>query len=434
MKKLLYTIAFLPALLFGQHKVSGVFTPASKFTYAFLYQTSPTGVNYIDRSKVETDGNFSIVLDSSTVTPGIYKIVYGLPPEDNNFDFIYDGKEDVALSFDFEKGLEFTESNENKLWSSYTKSMELVNNAISNFYSKESTDENAFKDIFKTLKETQDAYENASKGTLVSTFIQANRPYIPTLFEDVSTYSKNLKQTFLQQVDFEDSLLQSSDFLTDRVLAYVFGMSARLNNESYKKDIDHIVELMSKTNVTVKTTLLQKIWQRFADSVNEPMANYVTDTYLLQLAKEAGYTQLAEILTSYKNNSIGSSAQNFDIPNFENGETTSLYDLKDGYRYLIIFWSSSCNHCLEELPEVKLIIPKNTKVIAIGIEDDTENWQKEIENYPKFIHVLGLEKWNNSIVKAYNIKATPSYILLDKDKTIIAKPYDLEALKECIQK
>ena len=119
------------------------------------------------------------------------------------------------------------ESNENKLWSSYTKSMEMVNNAISNFYSKESTDENAFKDIFKTLKETQDAYENASKGTLVLTFIKANRPYIPTGFEDVSTYSKNLKQTFLQQVDFENSLLQSSDFLTDRVMAYVFGMSSR---------------------------------------------------------------------------------------------------------------------------------------------------------------------------------------------------------------
>lgn len=434
MKKLLYSIAFLPVLLLAQPKVSGVFTPATEFTYAFLYQTTPTGVNYIDRSKVETDGNFSIVLDSSTVTPGIYKIVYGLPPEDNNFDFIYDGKENISLSFDFEKGLDFTESNENKLWSSYTKSMEMVNNAISNFYSKESTDENAFKDIFKTLKETQDAYENASKGTLALTFIQANRPYIPTDFEDVSTYSKNLKQTFLQEVDFENSLLQSSDFLTDRVMAYVFGMSARLNNESYKSDIDHLVELMSNTNVTVKTALLQKIWQRFADSDNEAMANYVTDAYLQNFAKQAEYTQLVDILTSYKNNSIGNKAPNFEIPNFDTGEKTSLYDLKEANQYLIIFWSSSCSHCLEELPNVKAIIPDNTKVIAIGIEDDAENWQKEIKNYPSFIHVLGLEKWDNLIVKAYNINATPSYILLDKDKTIITKPYDLEALKEAIKK
>ena len=433
MKKLPYCIVLLPFLLIAQHKVSGVFSPAKEFTYAFLYHATPTGTSYIDRSKVETGGSFSIALDS-TAEVGIYKIVYGLPPEDNNFDFIYDGKEDIALTFDLDKGLEFTESNENKLWSSYTKSMELVNKAISNFYTKESTDKNAFNDIFKTLKETQEAYENASKGTLAATFIIANRPYIPTTFEDISTYSKNLKRTFLQQVDFENPLLQSSDFLTDRVMAYIFGMSSRSNNEGYKADIDHLVGLMTEANATVKTSLLQMIWQRFADSNNEVMANYVTDAHLLNLAKDIGYTQLVEILSAFKNNSIGNKAQNFDIKNLDTGKTTTLSDLNGADRYLIIFWSSTCSHCAEELPKVKTIIPKNTKVIAIGIEDDIENWQKEIKKYPNFIHVLGLEKWNNSIVNAYNINATPSYILLDKDKKIIAKPFELEALKEALHK
>jgi hypothetical protein len=432
MRKLFYSIILLPSLLSAQHKVTGVFSPTNEFTYAFLYHATPTGTSYLDRSKVETDGSFSIGLDS-TETPGIYKIVYGLPPEANNFDFIYNGKEDVALTFDLEKGLDFTESNENKLWSSYTKSMELVNQAISNFYAKESDDQNAFMDIFKTLKETQEAYENASKGTLALTFIQANRPYIPTTYEDISTYSKNLKRTYLQQVDFENPLLQSSDFLTDRVLVYVFGMSSH-NNESYKADIDRLVNLMVKANITVKVSLLHIIWQRFADDNNETMANFVTDFYLLDWAKEIDYTQLAEILIAYKNNSIGNKAQDFKIPNPKTGKTTSLHSLNDADRYLIIFWSSSCNHCLEELPKVKSIIPENTKVIAIGIEDEAENWQKEIKNYPNFIHVLGLEKWNNSIVNAFNINATPSYILLDKDKTIIAKPFEFEALNEALKK
>jgi thiol-disulfide isomerase/thioredoxin len=432
MRKLLYSIVFLPILLTAQHKITGVFSPAKEFTYAFLYHATPTGTNYMDRSKVGLDGSFSIALDS-TATPGIYKIVYAVPPEDNNFDFIYNGKEDVELTFDLNKGLEFTESNENKLWSSYTKSMELVNQAISNFYTKESDDQNAFKDIFKTLKETQEAYENASKGTLALTFIQANRPYIPSAYEDISTYSKNLKRTYLQQVDFETPLLQSSDFLTDRVLAYVFGMSAH-DNEGYKADIDLLVGLMAKANVTVKVSLLQMIWQRFTDDNNETMANYVSDSYLLNWANEIGYTQLAEILKSFKNNSIGNKAQNFEIPNLETGKTSTLYDLNNANRYLIVFWSSTCNHCAEELPKVKAIVPENTKVIAIGIEDEAKNWQNEIKNYPNFIHVLGLEKWNNTIVKAYGIKATPSYILLSRDKNIIAKPFDLEALKEALQK
>jgi hypothetical protein len=234
-------------------------------------------------------------------------------------------------------------------------------------------------------------------------------------------------------VDFENPLLQSSDFLTDRVMAYVFGMSS-YNNEGYKRDIDHLAELMTNTNPTVKVSLLHMIWKRFVDSNNETMANYVSDNYLLDLAKEAGYPQLVELLTAFKNNSIGNTAQNFDIPNYDNGKPTTLYDLNNADRYLLIFWSSTCSHCAEELPKVKTIIPKDTKVIAIGIEDDAENWQKAIENYPDFIHVLGLKKWDNDIVKAYNIDATPSFILLDKDKTIIAKPFDLEALKESLKK
>ena len=432
MKKIFYSLLFIPLVLTAQHKISGMFAPAKEFTYAFLYHATPKGISYIDRCKVESDGSFSIALDSSAPT-GIYKIVYGLPPEENNFDFIYDGKEDIALNFDLDKGLDFTESNENKLWSSYTKSMELVNKAISNYYSKESSDKNAFNDIFKTLKETQDAYENASKGTLALTFIQANRPYIPKNYENVSTYSKNLKQTFLQQVDFENQLLQSSDFLSERVMAYVFGMSTH-NNDGYKRDIDHLVGLMANTNPSVKITLLHMIWTRFVNSNNEAMANYVTNTHLLDLSKEAGYPQLVDILTAYKNNSIGNKAQNFDIPNYDNGKSTTLYDLNIADKYLIIFWSSTCSHCLEELPEVKDMIPENTKVIAIGIEEDAENWKKTIENYPNFIHVLGLKKWDNEIVKAYTINSTPSFIVLDKDKSIKAKPFDLEALKEALKK
>src|SRR5690606_23631588 len=110
-------------------------------------------------------------------------LVYGLPLEDYNFDLIYNGKEDVVLSFG-DEGLIFKASSENTLWMSYTKSMELVNMAISNFYTQESTDEKAFKGIFKTLKDTQNGFEDAAKGMMVLEFVKANRPYIPEQFED----------------------------------------------------------------------------------------------------------------------------------------------------------------------------------------------------------------------------------------------------------
>ncbi len=431
MKKLFILTVLCPFLMVSQHKIEGNFQPVTDYTYAFLYHSTPTGSNYIDRAELDEKGDFSISFDSTT-GPGIYKIVYALPPEENNFDFIYNGKEDISFTYSDDKGLEFTASNENKLWSSYTKSMELVNMTISNFYTQESTDKKAFKDIFKTLKDTQTAFEDASKGTMANVFIVANRPYVPTEYEDISTYSANLKASYLKHVDFKSVLLQSSDFLTDRVLAYVFGMSASTSNETHLKDIDTLMSYMNGVDTTVKVSLLELIWHRFSTLQNDDVANAITDKYLFGLAKATHNDQLAEYISVYKNNSIGKKAHNFDIAISKNGTTTttSLHDLNSAEHYIVVFWSSTCGHCLEELPKLKQLMASKPdyKVIAVGLEDENTNWQKQIANYPDFIHVLGLGKWDNPISNAYSVGSTPSYFVLDKNKTITAKPYDVEAL------
>lgn len=436
MKKLLLLIALIPTFIFAQHSIDGVFTPAKDYSYAFLYHATPTGSDYINRAQLGEDGSFSIPFDS-TSTPGIYKIVYALPPEDNNFDFIYNGKESVAFTFNVDNGLEFTDSNENKLWASYIKSMDMVNRTISNFYTKESTDKKAYKAIIKTLSDTQVAYEESSKGTLTSVFVQANSPYIPKEFEDLSAYSKNLKRTYLEHVDFSNPLLQSSDFLVERVMAYIFGMSANTNNDLYKKDVDGLMSKIGEGNIEIKTILFEMIWRRFKGMENPELANYITDKYLLELTELTKYDALKEQLIIYKNNAVGNKASNFDLSFNDDGMTimSSLHDLEKSNQYLIIFWSSTCGHCLEELPKVKAIIAekKELTVIAIGLEDDAENWQKMIANYQGFIHVLGLGKWDNPISNAYGIESTPSFFLLDKDKNIIAKPYDAEALKAILK-
>ena len=113
-----------------------------------------------------------------------------------------------------------------------------------------------------------------------------------------------------------------------------------------------------------------------------------------------------------------------------------LSELSGADHYILIFWSSTCGHCLKELPEVKTLVANkaNIKVIAYGIEEEKANWEKEIRNYPDFIHTIGLDKWNNPNVKAYGISGTPTYFILDKDKTIISKPYELKDLKEALDK
>jgi thiol-disulfide isomerase/thioredoxin len=431
MKKLVLILLGLPLITFAQ-SVKGNFSPAEDFSYAFLYQATPDGADYINRGKINNNGDFEIQLDS-TAKAGIYKIVYAIPPEENNFDFIYDGKENVAFNFSLDDGVEFTKSDENKLWNSYLKSIDMINQTISNYYSKENTDKEGFQSIFKVLKDTQLAYEESAKGKLVETFIKANRPYMPVAYEDISTYSKNLKEHYLSQIDFSNDLLQSSSFLVDRVTAYVFNIVQDPSNATYKAHVDDVTEAIGTKDLIIKTSLLEVLWQRFVAVENHDLANYIADTYLIDLANTTNNKVLAETITSYKNTSVGTKAPDFEIPTEE--KQISLHQLEGSERYLLIFWSSGCSHCLNELPKVKELISNhpNIKVVAFGLEDDAKNWKKEIENYPDFINVLGLGKWKNPTVQTYGIAATPTYFLLDRDKIITAKPYDYDDLEIIIK-
>ncbi|WP_296317040.1 TlpA family protein disulfide reductase [Winogradskyella sp. UBA3174] len=429
MKKLIILALILPFIAFAQN-VKGTFSPAEDFTYAFLYKAAPDGADYVSRGQLDLAGNFEIPLDS-TVTPGIYKIVYAIPPEENNFDFIYDGKETIVFNFSYEKGLEFTESDENKLWNSYLKSMDVVNMTINNYYSKENSDKEGFNAIFKTLKDTQMGYEELANGKLVSTFIIANRPYIPEAYEDMSSYSVNLKTNYLKQIDFSNYLLQSSSFLVDRVTTYVFDIIKNPNNDLYKQHVDDVASEISDTDAIIKTSLLKIIWQRFVALENHDIANYITDTYLLALANKTENKVLAQTISSYKNTSIGTRAPDFEIT--INDAKSSLHQLNGAEHYLIVFWSSACGHCLTELPMVKELAAKNPtlKVVAFGLESDANDWTEEVKKYPDFTHVIGLGKWDNPIVKTYGVAATPMYFLLSSSKVIMAKPYayeDLEAI------
>ncbi|WP_340154568.1 thioredoxin-like domain-containing protein [uncultured Winogradskyella sp.] len=427
MKKILIILLVLPFISFAQ-TIKGTFSPAEDYSYAFLYKASPEGANYIDRGQLDSNGQFEIKLKDS-LEAGIYKIVYAIPPEENNFDFIFDGKESVDFNFSQEEGVEFTESEENKLWVSYLKSIEMVNHTISNYYSKNNADKEGFDAIFKTLKDTQLAYEDLAKDRLAINFISANRPYIPTQYEDISTYSKNLKQHYLSQVDFSNYLLQSSTFLTDRVTSYVFNMVQNPSQDTYKSHIDDVANAISNDDLIIKTSLLEMLWHQFVTAENHEIANYITDNYLLELAKATNNKVLEEMVTSFKNTSIGTVAPNFDITS--NGQNTSLHQLEGADYYLLVFWSSACGHCLDELPKVKEMVANkpNLKVVAFGLEKEDNKWDKEIKNYPDFIHQIGLNKWENPTVITYGVSATPMYFLLSADKIIMAKPYEFKDLE-----
>jgi thiol-disulfide isomerase/thioredoxin len=440
-KKIVFAIVLMPMLLMAQHTIKGTFSPAEDYKWVILYELTPISSLYIANTEVNEQGYFEFQLDS-TVSQGMYKLVYALPQEDNNFDIIYNAKEDVELDFNQETGIQYQSSIENQLVASYTNSMALISNSIGNFFEQQSTDTLALASIFKTQSETQINFEAAATSTIALHFIKANKPYIPEEFEDIKTYINNLKYHFFDNVDFNDETLQSSSFLIERMLNYVFGLASETedNTTVYKQNINAVFLAMKDANPVIKSTLLEVLWQQMVDSNFEEVANYIADNYLIALAEKLEDKELVDGLTLFKSLSIGNKAPDFsfDIEDDKHLTSTTLYGLNTAQHYVIVFWSSTCSHCLKEIPllqsYIKTLETGKVQVVTIGLEDKPNRWQREILKYPEFIHVLGLGKWSFPLVQTYNVTVTPTYYVLDKDKKISAKPYDFEALKKFLEK
>lgn len=430
-------VFLLPGVLLAQHSIKGVFTPAKDYNVALLYKATPTLSKYVTNAEIAEDGSFSLMLDS-TAQKGIYRLVYGAPQEDYNFDIIYNGKEDIILTFNSETGVAFQSSTENKLLASYTNSMSMITHSISKFYREKSTDTSGLISIFNTQKETQLKYEKAAKDLIASKFIKANKPYIPDGFEDVQTYIHNLGVHYFDCVDFSNETLQSSNFLEERMLNYVFGMAVNPDAEvdCYKKNINVFYKAMEQAPQAVKRILLLSLWEQMVDINQADVANYIAETYLMDIAVALNDQGLLHELMSYANTSVGRIAPDFPITLVKNNTRLSALNVAD--TYILAFWSSGCSHCLKEIPQlhtfIKTLKQQNVKVIAIGLENEADQWTKLIKELPDFIHVYGKGKWENPIGDSYNVSATPTYFVLDKDKHIVAKPYDLDALKKYFSK
>tara|TARA_R110000751_G_scaffold14621_2_gene47303 strand:+ start:212479 stop:213825 length:1347 start_codon:yes stop_codon:yes gene_type:complete len=433
-KKILFLFAILPTFLMAQNTIKGTFTPADQFKFAFLYQVTADTSIFVDNADIAADGSFIFNL-KKTQAPGTYRIVYAQPQDEYNFDFLYNN-EDIELTFDLDKGLEFVTSEENKLWISYNNSMSMIGQSLNAFYSSGGKKEKDFKNIIDILKTTQSEFEKASEGKLVLNFITASQPYIPENLIDAKTFTENAKTSYFKHINFGNPVLQNSNFLIEATLNYVFNFSDSNDQiTSYKNNIDTVVKAIGN-NPKIKKVMLEILWNQFALEEVEPVANHITDTHLLALAKVENDTQLIEDLTYFKNASVGNIGQDFEIVIYdEEGEATvkNLYQLDESNNYLIVFWSTTCSHCLEEIPElrkyVKTLDNKQLKVIAIALDEDRYRWKDMTYDYPEFYHVFGEGKWDNEIGNNYNVKSTPSYFVLDSDKKIIKKPYDFKAFE-----
>ncbi|NJB71767.1 thiol-disulfide isomerase/thioredoxin [Saonia flava] len=410
----------------AQHSIYGTFSPAKDYKWVIAYELKPGDHRFVANTKLQ-NGNFALNIPKDAPT-GTYRMVYGVPQEELYFDIIYSGKEDVQLNFDSKQGVTFLSSKENIPFRDYFTEIAATQQEIINCYQEGITDESVFLQLGEKLKSVQQAYEKKTEGLIAQKFIKANSPYISPKYEPIQEYIQHTKKNYFNSLDLTDPILQSSSFLTDKISNYVFTSlpMGTINTEEKEhamiENVKRVNTEMVGVSAVYKLHVFHSLWRQAAGDKLNNVSDFIFNELIKKLANETNRPKVIDDIEFYNSLRIGATASEIT---WKDGNTNkSLSTLKGASTYILVFWSSTCSHCLKELPALHKELKKypKVKVVAVGLEDNETTWKPEAAKLSDFEHAIALGRWNSDYAKQYGIQRTPTYFILDKDKHIVAKP------------
>ncbi|WP_223269108.1 MULTISPECIES: TlpA family protein disulfide reductase [unclassified Polaribacter] len=448
MKNILAFVLLISTISQAQHTVKGSMSPKLESDWVILYKLEGTKQVFVNNTTIKTDsiivngkkqvvGSFEIKLPA-TAKPGSYRATYRL--EEAGFvDFFYN-KENVSFIFNPnypQEAIAFQESTENKLYTAYMKDVSMAQQRLDSIQVAVLQDPTLdlkayYLKVYKEVDSVQNTYVQKTKNKYIAPFVKASaRINPPEILSSVNEYLSNIKNTFFNTLDFSNKALMNSSFLSNRILDYVFYINFSDDEEQqqilYKKSIETILSKIQ--NVSYKRDIIQFLIENFEISKNLEIIDYLFENHYNKLPENLQNKQfIAEKLALFSAE-IGRVAPDFSWN--ENGKTLKLSALNDAENYVLVFWSTSCSHCLREIPELHSYMKNKTamKVIGFALENDASVWSNyKNEKLLGWHNVLGLKKWKNETARTYQINSTPTYFILDKNKKIISKPTEFKDL------
>lgn len=438
-------VIFLGIQMKGQEKITVKMTPPTQ-KLVVLYSAEGAQQKYVTHAD-SVDGVFSLNIPSNAPNAS-YRLVYNRETMDY-IDFLYVGKSfEVHFNPDKKEELPvFIGSDENKRFyeylfkiNSFQGKMDSVQVEVFKTQDATAIAEMSAKYLkYQTeLKKTVDFVDKNETNVLIKDILKAHERVLPEKpIQNPEEYLPYVKKHFFDHIDFNNQNLIHSSILVDKVMDYVFYLTVaediNTQNNLYVKTSHEVLEKIKDINL--KKGFIQALIQSFYQDENVYVIDDLFNNYYSKLPQEMQDGEWKNNLLQELSTAISRTAPDFEF--YFNKSVTKLSKLEGYNYYVVVFWSTTCSHCLQEIPMFYDYVKdlENVKVIAVGMEteESKDNWNKEVFDYPAFINVLGLNKWENSIARMYNIHATPNYFVLDANKVIIAKPYDFEALEKVFE-
>ncbi len=421
-------------------------------TRAYLLQLKGDQQSISD-SAVCLEGVFSFRFNDKT-KPGIYQVLLGDKGKSNLFekdpqffDFIFNN-ENIILHTSFSSlvdSMKVMQSEENEIFYSFTRANESSQAKLSRIiplfeiYKPGDKFYTALNDEFETI---QDEFSLLSlqleaklPGSIAASVIQASR--VPTVKESGTPGEMKgfIRDHYFDLKSFNDPRLLNSQLITNTIIDYLGLYRDPAINQSQQEDsfiiaVDQVMESFSSTPAIYDFVLnfLVDGFQRFQ---MEKVLVHIAENYIEGGCETDSKKLLQKRLEGYEKMAPGKKAP--DILNFDpDGKQVRLYDVDRDYT-LVLFWASWCPHCSVFLNQLEKWYPErpvDIEVFAVSIDSSRFAWEEKLmmENYP-WINTFSGAGWDGKAPKDYNVYATPTLFLLDRDHRIIAKPLTFREFK-----
>jgi peroxiredoxin len=196
----------------------------------------------------------------------------------------------------------------------------------------------------------------------------------------------------------------------------------------------------SLVNINIKEHTVNYLLELAAQKNDFEIADYIFRNYYNEGCETNAKTEVKNMLRNIKRLSSGQPAPELEMIN-PDSKRTKLYDIKDKKLVLVYFWSSTCGHCRESIPNLKKLYEANKEkgleIYGVSLDSEYYNWAVYVEQEKlNWINVSELKGWQSKAVELYTVTGTPSYFLLDGSNfKIIARYSNIEQLeKELKQK
>lgn len=243
---------------------------------------------------------------------------------------------------------------------------------------------------------------------------------------------------YWQDVDFSDTSLVSNPEFDDKMVDFLYRFSfsdEKYFDSQWVTGVAIILE-KAKVNMRVYEYALEFLLNGYSNMGKSQVVDYLLTYPMLfegEISMEEGF-RLDSITEPFQKVKVGAKAPDFEGITIDE-KSYQLYE-SDAEQILVVFWSTDCDYCHDFLTDIRkhLHLKSDYELITFALADD----QEEVTQTVKKLRLQGFHfydplRWESKPFLDYHITSTPTVFLLDKEKTIVCKPYDWGELNRWIK-